>query len=443
MVRLRYATKSCFGLVLSLAAFAAFVQFPDLLRSTYRLYLEHANGHSVTETLVGAPVFRSKQQPSLRTLVAPGAAYAPRSRRPAASEAADAMNKKIDVQKRGAKPSTFRLIAQKAEQNRRGAVLLEESLRRLDRVAAASKRSKKASRPKPTWLPPYDPSKYRFMLDPELCSGNGSVHFLVLVQSAVKNFERRALVRDTWGSVCRRNDSAAGGTALCRLGFVLGTSPDPVLEYRLRDEASRHGDLVQSNFMDSYYNLSLSTVTGLRWAQENCKRYAYLVKADDDAFVNLAALREYLAAGSRRRRRAIIGYLMKGFRPNRNRASKWFTSPQLFAKARLPDFVSGFAYAVTHDAVGPLYAAARMTHMFPFEDVYVTGMCRERAPVAAGSDAIALEGAARFKNHRKKNRGGTAAKTLCSLYGNVLAQHELTAAETRNLWGDLTAGKCS
>lgn len=445
MVRLCYATKSCFGLVLSLAAFAAFVQFPDLLRSTYRRYLERANRHSVSETLVGAPVFRSKQQPSLRTLVAPNADNAPRSHRPAATEPADAANNKIEVQKRGAKPAAFRLVAQKAEQNRRGAVLLEESLKRLDRVAAAAaaKRSKKASRPKPTWLPPYDPSKYRFTLNPRLCSGNGSVHFLVLVQSAVKNFERRALVRDTWGSVCRRNDSAAGGRALCRMGFVLGTSPDPVLEYKLRDEASRHGDLVQSDFVDSYYNLSLSTVTGLRWAQENCKRYGYLVKADDDAFVNLAALREYLAAGSRRRRRAIIGYLMKGFRPNRNRASKWFTSPQLFAKARLPDFVSGFAYAVTHDAVGPLYAAARQTPMFPFEDVYVTGMCREMAPVVAASDAIALEGAPRFKNHRKKNRGGTAAKTLCSLYGGVLAQHELTAAETRNLWGDLRAGKCS
>lgn len=323
---------------------------------------------------------------------------------------------------------------------------MEESLKRLDRVAAAAaNRSRKAARPKPSWLPPYNPSKFRFTLNPNLCSGGDDVPvlFLVLVQSAVKNFDRRSLVRDTWGSVCRHNDSAAGRAALCRLGFVLGTSPDPVLEYRLRDESSRHGDLVQSDFVDSYYNLSLSTVTGLRWAHENCKRYAYLLKADDDAFVNLAALREYLAGKSQRRRRAIIGYLMKGFRPNRNRASKWFTSPQLFAKARLPDFVSGFAYAVTRDAVGPLYAAARVAPIFPFEDVYVTGMCRERAPVVAGSNPITLEGAPRFHNHRKKKRGDVPAnKRLCSLYGNVLAQHELTAAETRQLWEDLKSGKC-
>lgn len=439
MVRLRYATKSCFGLALCLAAFAAFVQFPNVLRSAYRQYMTRP----VSESLVGEPVFRDKQEPSVRTLLAPGAAYdAPGRHPPGVREPAGAADNKIETQKRGAKPAAaFRLIARKAEQNRRGAVLLEESLKRLDRVAAAANKSKKAARPKPTWLPPYNPSKYRFTLNPNLCSGDVPVVFLVLVQSAVKNFDRRALVRDTWGSVCRRNNSSASGDAvLCRLGFVLGTSPDPVLEHRLRDESSRHGDLVQSDFVDSYYNLSLSTVTGLRWAHENCKRYGYLVKADDDAFVNLAALRAYLATRSRRLRRAIIGYLMKGFRPNRNRASKWFTSPQLFAKARLPDFVSGFAYAVTRDAVGPLYAAARVAPIFPFEDVYVTGMCRERAQVVSGSKAIALEGAPRFHNHRKKSRGD---KTLCSLYGSVLAQHELTAAETRSLWEDLKTGKCS
>lgn len=442
MVRPRYATKYCFGLALTLAAFAAFVQFPDLLRSTYRLY----TAHSVSESLVGEPVYREKQEPLVQNLVAPGAAsVAPRPS--AVSDPANAADNRIEKQKQGARPAAaFRLIAQKAEQNRRSAVLLEESLKRLDRVAAAAaNRSRKAARPKPSWLPPYNPTKFRFTLNPNLCSGGDDVpaFFLVLVQSAVKNFDRRSLVRDTWGSVCRHNDSTTGRTALCHLGFVLGTSPDPVLEYRLRDESSRHGDLVQSDFVDSYYNLSLSTVTGLRWANENCKRYAYLLKADDDAFVNLAALREYLAGRSRRSRRAIIGYLMKGFRPNRNRASKWFTSPQLFAKARLPDFVSGFAYAVTRDAVGPLYAAARVAPIFPFEDVYVTGMCRERAPVVAGSNPITLEGAPRFHNHRKKKRGNVPAnKRLCSLYGSVLAQHELTAAETRQLWKDLKSGKC-
>nr|XP_037285338.1 LOW QUALITY PROTEIN: beta-1,3-galactosyltransferase 1-like [Rhipicephalus microplus] len=437
MVRLRYATKSCFGLALTLAAFAAFAQFPNVLRSTYRHYVKR----SASESLVGEPVFRDKQEPSVRTIVAAGADHDALRRRPGVSEPAGAADNKIETQKRGAKPAAaYRLISRKAEQNRRVAVLLEESLKRLDRVAAAANKSKKVARPKPTWLPPYNPSKYHFTLNPSLCSGDVPIAFLVLVQSAIKNFDRRALVRDTWGSVCRHSDSSTGdAVVLCRLGFVLGTSPDPVLEHRLREEYSRHGDLVQSDFVDSYYNLSLSTVTGLRWAHENCKRYGYLLKADDDAFVNIAALRGYLAARSRRRRRAIVGYLMKGFRPNRNRASKWFTSPQLFAKARLPDFVSGFAYVVTRDAVEPLYAAARVAPIFPFEDVYVTGMCRERRPLPREATRLLLEGAPRFHNHRKKSRG---KKTLCSLYGGVLAQHELTAAETRSLWEDLKAGRC-
>lgn len=437
MVRLRYATRSCFGLAISLAAFVALVQVPDLLRSSYRLYLAHVHKRSVSATFVGPPVFLGKQQHVLRTFAASEAAYVAPVPSPAARRIADIAKAEIEKQRHTSK-AALSVMAQRAKENKRGAILIEESIRRravqkyVPKDKAANN-SRKASLPRPAWMPPYDSSKFHFTVNPKLCVQNGSKPvFLVLVQSAVKNFERRALVRDTWGSECGRKGSAAN--ALCRLGFVLGTSSDPVLEHKVREEASRYGDLVRSDFADSYYNLSLSTVTAMRWAHQHCSDYRYLVKADDDAFVNLAALRDYLAARPTQRRKAIYGYLMKGFRPNRNKASKWFTSPQLFAKARLPDFVSGFAYVVTRDAVQPLYAAAQVTPMFPFEDVYVTGMCRERA---RGSEAVVLEGVAKFFNHRKRK-----AASPCS-YAGVLAQHELTAAETTRLWRDLKAGKCS
>ncbi|KAK8757630.1 hypothetical protein V5799_004743 [Amblyomma americanum] len=374
----------------------------------------------------------------LRTFAASEAAYVAPRPSPAARKIADMAKDDIEKQRRTSK-AALSVLAQRAKENKQGAILIEESIRRravqryVPKDKAANK-SRKVPLARPAWLPPYDPSKYRFTVNPKLCINNGSqpVYFLVLVQSAVKNFERRTLIRDTWGSECGSKGSAA--TALCRLGFVLGTSSDPVLERKVRDESSRYGDLVRSDFADSYYNLSLSTVTALRWAHQHCTDYRYLVKADDDAFVNLAALRDYLAARPTHRRTAIYGYLMKGFRPNRNKGSKWFTSPELFAKARLPDFVSGFAYVVTRDAVKPLYAAAQVTAMFPFEDVYVTGMCRERA---RGQEAVVLEGVAKFYNHRKSK-----AATPCS-YAGVLAQHELTAAETTRLWRDLKSGKCS
>lgn len=436
-VRPRYATKSCFALALTAAAFVGFIQLPSLLRTSYHFYLTHVRGRpDSTTSLVGSPVFLSK--PLQRTIIVPTIAYPPRESHP------------VKTKERGA---ARRSVAQRAKANKEGAILVEENVAR--RVApkdsakgvqkvkngkVAKKEAKKSAPRKLAWMPPYDPSKYRFVSSPDLCpksGANGEIQFLVLAQSAVKNFDRRTLVRKTWGSVCKRSSTTAGASspaALCRLGFVMGTTKDQSLERKVREEADRYGDVVRSNFEDSYYNLSLSTVTALRWAHESCSDYKYLLKADDDTFVNLAALGRYLATSARRRRKAIYGYLMKGFRPNRDRNSKWFTSPQLYNKARLPDFVSGFAYVVTRDAVEPLYAAARTTIMFPFEDVYVTGMCREKA---SDAEAIALENVAKFYNHKKRNR----APGPCP-YAGVLAQHELTPTETARLWQNIQTGKC-
>lgn len=442
MVRPRYASKSCFALVLTAAAFVGFVQLPSLLRTSYRFYIAHVRRRSEsTASLVGPPVFLSR--PAQLTVIVPTAAYD---------------SQPVKMKEGGA---ARRSVAERAKANKDGAILVEEDVARRvgPKIAAksvqraknrkfANKGARKLAPRKLAWMPPYDPSEYRFISSPDFCSKSsrthgggdgGGVQFLVLTQSAVKNFDRRTLVRKTWGSVCKRSgatgaSSSSSSATLCRLAFVLGTTKDQNLERRVRDEAGRYGDLVRSNFEDSYYNLSLSTVTALRWAHESCANYKYLLKADDDTFVNLAALGRYLATSARRRQKTIYGYLMKGFRPNRDQKSKWFTSPQLYNKARLPDFVSGFAYVLTRDAVEPLYAAARTTIMFPFEDVYVTGMCREKV---GGSEPIALENVAKFYNHKKRNR----AAGPCP-YAGVLAQHELTPTETARLWKNIQTGKC-
>ncbi|KAM7302035.1 putative galactosyltransferase [Ixodes scapularis] len=119
-----------------------------------------------------------------------------------------------------------------------------------------------------------------------LCSGKAGRSFLVLVQSASRNTERRNAIRDTWASPTK--DSFSG----IRLGFVLGTPRKASLNDKVLREADEYRDIIMSNFTESYYNLSLSTVTLLRWAVENCAGYDYLVKADDDAFLNLTALRK-------------------------------------------------------------------------------------------------------------------------------------------------------
>ncbi|NXF65109.1 B3G5A glucosaminyltransferase, partial [Ciccaba nigrolineata] len=64
----------------------------------------------------------------------------------------------------------------------------------------------------------------------------------------------------------------------------------------LRAEALHHGDLLQGAFADVYANLTLKTLLLLRWATSRCPAASFLLKADDDVFINLPALITYLTS---------------------------------------------------------------------------------------------------------------------------------------------------
>ena len=46
-------------------------------------------------------------------------------------------------------------------------------------------------------------------------------------------------------------------------------------------------DLVQGNFLDTYYNLTYKSVMGHLWVSEFCRQAELVVKTDDDIYVDL------------------------------------------------------------------------------------------------------------------------------------------------------------
>ena len=49
-------------------------------------------------------------------------------------------------------------------------------------------------------------------------------------------------------------------------------------------------------FQDSYHNLTLKTVMGLKWVKDHCSQARFVMKTDDDIFVNLPKLHKALLA---------------------------------------------------------------------------------------------------------------------------------------------------
>ena len=99
---------------------------------------------------------------------------------------------------------------------------------------------------------------------------------LVVVKSARSNSDRRKLMR--------KELTKLKGISYY---FIMGLSPtnDTEEENQLLDESMSYGDLVFGDFIDTYYNLTVKSLSALEWALSSCQDTKAVVLIDDDIHV--------------------------------------------------------------------------------------------------------------------------------------------------------------
>jgi len=212
---------------------------------------------------------------------------------------------------------------------------------------------------------------------PNFCDDdNGATNdLLVVVNSAVSHFEARDAIRKTWGQFAVERGSL--------FLFLIG-SPDPsqtdadIIQEKVFQEESVHGDLLQGIFVDNYYNLTLKTISLLRWVNSTCDGIKYVLKIDDDMFVNMQMVVDFCE--TRSFPRSVIGKLARRWKPHRNPLSKWYVPSSAFNRSVYPNFATGPAYMFTGDAVRPLLETALNSTNIYLEDVNL-GIIAEKAGV--------------------------------------------------------------
>ena len=122
-----------------------------------------------------------------------------------------------------------------------------------------------------------------------ICSEINDLFVVVLVHTAIGNFERRQLIRNTWGNISMFQNHKM------RIVFLLGKPDKNLYQRAINLENKHHGDIVQGLFKDTYHNLTYKAVLGLRWAKENCRQAKFVLKVDDDVVVNTPRLLNLLA----------------------------------------------------------------------------------------------------------------------------------------------------
>ena len=115
-------------------------------------------------------------------------------------------------------------------------------------------------------------------------SGSGP-SFLVVVISAPNYFHKRDIIRRTWLRHLQMQ-SDLDLMDLSGFGFIVGLTEDCETQKRIEEESETYGDILQIEMLDDYYNLTLKVVGLLNWINDHCSRVDFVLKVDDDVYVN-------------------------------------------------------------------------------------------------------------------------------------------------------------
>lgn len=110
-------------------------------------------------------------------------------------------------------------------------------------------------------------------------------------------------------------------------------------------------------------------ILGIRWPQNHCKAL-YILKTDEDCYVNVLALLEWLASydlanGSIPLYAGNVQYKMNVVR---DKSDRYFVPQNLYPYQKYPDYVSGGGYVFSGSLLGKLAQVSTKMPVFPNED---------------------------------------------------------------------------
>jgi hypothetical protein len=238
----------------------------------------------------------------------------------------------------------------------------------------------------------------------------------ILIHSAVYYFDRRQVARETWiPEAIKYNISVF---------FVVGEPKGTETQNKLELESFKYKDLIQFEFKESYYNVTLKHIALLRWAQRKCLNTKYFMKADDDIIVNVRKLIENLNSFEN----DINGILLTQKQPSRDVNSPWFLPECIYPDEYYPDYVFGGAYIMKKDTVNSLIKALEHYSglVIDIDDAFITGILSDFA------------GIKRYDTNKIRLTSDCKDRTdFCSMFNTyVLMLDNCKANDTIEFWNE-------
>ncbi|XP_072000734.1 beta-1,3-galactosyltransferase 2-like [Engystomops pustulosus] len=270
--------------------------------------------------------------------------------------------------------------------------------------------------------PPY-PFPYTFLISqPDKCK-NRKPFLVLMVFVKSHDEESRQTIRETWGNVSLYD------VDVVRI-FLVGlpqVTPDKN-QLLLEEESRTFGDIIQQDFMDTYYNLTLKTLMGLEWVTKFCPSTSYVMKVDSDVFLNVDYLvHQLLHPDLPVRENYFTGDIKANTGPMRSRKYKWYVPREIYPNDTYPPYCSGLGYVLSVDMAQKIYDVAQEIRVIPIEDAFM-GICLYELHIPPTIPPGGL-----FNMHRLEY-------DLCK-FQKVVIVNRYAGKVLRNVWEDFSANK--
>ncbi|CAD5120066.1 DgyrCDS8648 [Dimorphilus gyrociliatus] len=191
----------------------------------------------------------------------------------------------------------------------------------------------------------------------------------------LKNLRRRDAQRNTWA----QNNFFRNYPSL--LLFFVGVGNVPARQKAIEVESRKYGDIIQIGFIDNYKNLTYKATGIHKWIATYCSSAKYVVKSDDDMFINPFYMLQLMKLHMNKKR-TIICYLYSrspiirmGDETCKENLRKWCIPKHFLPEMNIyPTYCSGSAFIYTADLSLDIYSTTKHVNYFYIDDVYMTGL---------------------------------------------------------------------
>ncbi|CAF2738934.1 unnamed protein product [Rotaria sp. Silwood2] len=215
-------------------------------------------------------------------------------------------------------------------------------------------------------------AKQSLIINKNQACQNIKTKFFIIVKSGT--FQRRNFTRSTWAKeiIKHRNIPVL---------YAIGYPKDPAMQKEIIDEDEEYHDLLQFNFLESYYNLTLKTASVLFWYDQHCSKSSdYLFYVDDDVLIHVDKLILYMNQtvddGT------IEGWFEKSGKIQRKGIGG--ISKEDFPIDTVPDYLWGAAVLYPTNIISNLLIKVIFNTTIPIffrDDVFINGFMAEQAGI--------------------------------------------------------------